>query len=651
MKPKVLVTTTTFPRWNNDSRPRFVYDLCRHLTGNFDIIVLAPHHHGAKYFEIMEGVKVYRFPYFYPKYQALCWGGGILENMRKSWLARIQVPFLFLSELYHVHKLIKREKIELIHAHWLVPQGLIGIVYKKLYGIPLIITVHGVEVFLLKTRPFDSIARFVLNSCDTCTVNSSATKEAVLGITDVKDKLKVIPMGVDLNRFSDGRGIKKRNAKGKTILTVVRLAERKGVKYLISTMPMVLKAHPDTRLVIVGEGPEKEPLMKLSKELGVGENVIFTGGIPNEKLPSFYGSSDVFVLPSIVDSRGDTEGLGVVLLEAMAAGCPAIASDVGGIPDIIENDKNGFLVQQKSPEQLAEKIIILLENKKLREKFKENGLKTVKEKFDWGVIAERFHETYKEAMTNYEYQYGFSGTHRGAMYDIEMRKQKAKKMLAVLDDYYPGKLKTLNVLDIGCSTGIISNFLSKRFGEIMGIDIDEGAIGYAKENYHSDNLNFDIQSAMDLKFPDNSFDVIICAHVYEHVPDASRLLSEIHRVLKPGGVCYFAAGNRLKVIEAHYNLPLLSVIPKPLAHLYLRLLNREGLYYETHYTVWSLRDIVSQFEIIDYTRKVVENPDKYHLTEMVKQGSFKQKIVLGGLKAAYWLCPTYIWLLRKRKDD
>lgn len=253
-------------------------------------------------------------------------------------------------------------------------------------------------------------------------------------------------------------------------------------------------------------------------------------------------------------------------------------------------------------------------------------------------------------MTYYDYQYGFSEAHPDTVYDVQEKEQKAKKILSVLDDYYSGELDKLSLLDIGCSAGIISHVLSKRFRRVIGIDIDEPSVKFAKKNYHSNKVQFSIQDGISLGFPEHSFDVVLCAHVYEHVPDSSLLLAEIHRVLKPDGICYLAAGNRLKLIEPHYKLPLLSVIPKPLANLYLRVLKRGDFYYEKLLTLWKLQALVYQFEVIDYTLEIIENPHRYYATEMVGHGSLKQKIATWVSRTAYWLCPTYIWLLRKHKD-
>lgn len=247
-----------------------------------------------------------------------------------------------------------------------------------------------------------------------------------------------------------------------------------------------------------------------------------------------------------------------------------------------------------------------------------------------------------------EYQFGFSEAHHAEMYDIEGRRRKADKIISVLEDYFQGSLHNLILLDVGCSTGVISQKLSHRFRTVVGIDIDEPAVEFARKNSEAGNLHFAVQDSMNLGFPDEAFDVVVCAHVYEHVPDPRRLMSEINRVLKPGGICYFAAGNRLNIVEGHYKLPFLSVIPKPLAHLYLRILRRGSFYYENHFTLWGLRRLVSGFEIIDYTNKIIRDPERYFATDMIKRGSLKQKVSLMLLKVAYWLCPTYIWLLRKR---
>lgn len=250
-------------------------------------------------------------------------------------------------------------------------------------------------------------------------------------------------------------------------------------------------------------------------------------------------------------------------------------------------------------------------------------------------------------MSQDNYQYGYSKLHADTMFNIDMRNTKANKIISVLEDYHDLDLKSLTLLDIGCSTGIIANLLSARFKQVIGIDIDDQAIAYATENFQSENLQYKVEDAMNPNFEKGSFDVIVCNHIYEHVPDYNKLLSSIHNLLKPGGVCYFAAGNRLNLIEGHYMLPFLSMLPKPVAHLYLRILGKGKIYYENHLSLWGLKKLVSRFDIIDYTIKVIANPKKYGLTDIVKENSLKQRIGSSVLKRIYWLCPTYIWILKK----
>jgi 2-polyprenyl-3-methyl-5-hydroxy-6-metoxy-1,4-benzoquinol methylase len=176
------------------------------------------------------------------------------------------------------------------------------------------------------------------------------------------------------------------------------------------------------------------------------------------------------------------------------------------------------------------------------------------------------------------YQYGFSDSEAG-VFDVVGRERKAKTMIAILSDYFKQPLGDLALLDVGASTGIIDNYLAQSFNNVTGLDIDESAIKYAVQTHHKKNLTFYVADAMKLPFSKPCFDVVICSHVYEHVPDATQMFDEIFRVLKPRGICYFAAGNRLMWNEPHHNLPLLSVLPRPLAHVYMRFSGKGEYYY------------------------------------------------------------------------
>lgn len=161
---KILVTASTFPRWENDTEPPFVFLLSTHLAQlGHKILVLAPHFKGAKFHEQMENIEVYRFPYFFPfSFQKLCYEGGIVANMKKSILAKLQAPLLCISEFIYMIFLIIKEKPDLIHAHWIVPQGLVGSLVSKLLSIPLAITAHGTDIYSYQKGIFKKLSGFAL---------------------------------------------------------------------------------------------------------------------------------------------------------------------------------------------------------------------------------------------------------------------------------------------------------------------------------------------------------------------------------------------------------------------------------------------------------------------------------------------------------
>ena len=256
-----------------------------------------------------------------------------------------------------------------------------------------------------------------------------------------------------------------------------------------------------------------------------------------------------------------------------------------------------------------------------------------------------------EPVVEYQENYTDNPVARKNMYDEEGRAAKAAKIVAVLRDHI-GDLSQLSILDVSCSTGLMPRCFSPHFARVTGIDIDEGAVAFARQNNDLGNVEFHVKDALNTGFADDSFDVVVCNQMYEHVPDAEQLLIEIRRILTPGGVCYFGATNRLKVIETHYGrLPFLSWLPKPLAHRYLKLLGRGDRYYETLHTYWTLQRLCKDFEVTDYTVDVVRDPARFAAEDTLASGGLQQWLALLLLRIAYWFSPGYIWLLRKPVSD
>ncbi len=149
----------------------------------------------------------------------------------------------------------------------------------------------------------------------------------------------------------------------------------------------------------MGDGPETNILMSQAKRLGVMDRTIFCGTVPEKELPYFYAIADVFILPAIIDSKGDTEGLGVVMLEAMASEVPVVASRVGGIPEALNYGKAGMLIEQKKPQQIAETVISILTDEKLRKSLSRKGREWVINNFSWDKLATQISEIFKSSLT------------------------------------------------------------------------------------------------------------------------------------------------------------------------------------------------------------------------------------------------------------
>ena len=395
----ICMLTSSFPRYPGDSAGVFVSDLSCYLSQRGCIVsVLAPHDYGSKMSDIQGNLIVKRFRYFFPeKYQKLCYGSGIVKNLKTEPISLIQVPIFILSQLVSAIKILKNKKIDIIHAHWSFPQGLIGLLCKYLHNIPYIVTIHGSDIYGLNYPILSNINRLVLRHAAACTVNSEETARVTNRLSGLKN-IQIVPMGVDTELFNNKKRKLSPNSnctRRKSILFAGRLIDWKGVDFLLMAIPIILNKFPKTTLRIVGNGPERLRLEQKASDLGIENNVLFLGQIPHNELVDYYSMADVFVLPSNKKEAGETEGLGVVLLEAMACNIPVVGSNVGGIPSIVKHEKTGLLAKPGDPEDLSKKICILLENEDLRDHVIENARQMVLEKFTWETIADKFISIYE----------------------------------------------------------------------------------------------------------------------------------------------------------------------------------------------------------------------------------------------------------------
>jgi len=400
----VLVTASTFPSRPDDGSPRFILDLAESLATYWNVTVLAPHLPGAARQERVNSIDIRRYSYFLPRsLQRLTpsRGRGMRENVRESRLARLQsLPFI-LCQALAVRRLVRCKAVDVINAHWLIPQGLAAAMAISNNNGPrrsrprLVLHIHAGDVYLLSRIPLGArIARYIVRRADAVFADGSHVRETLNQLLGFDSEAVLQPMGVHTERFQDRPASAEANPGEVSypagfLLTVGRLVEKKGTIYLIRAMTRVRSEHPGIGLVVIGDGPERPRLEEEARRLDIAHAVRFLGARPHADVVESLQKCRAAVVPSIMDSRGETEGMPTTVTEALAAGAPVVASAVAGIPDVIEHGTNGWLCAEQDPESLADAILACLsvDRASMTIRARESA-----RQYDWNKVASNYLE-------------------------------------------------------------------------------------------------------------------------------------------------------------------------------------------------------------------------------------------------------------------
>lgn len=382
-RPRLLVLTSTYPRWRGDTEPGFVHELARRLTDRFDVTVIAPHAAGAARREEMDGVSVRRFRYAPVCLETLVNHGGMLVNVHRARWKWLLVPCFLLGQGGAVLGMLRHWRPAVVHAHWLLPQGLLAACVVG--EVPLLVTSHGADLFGLRGRVAAWMRKCVIHRVAALSVVSEAMRQRVQ--EDVPGiQAEVMPMGVDCEgRFSPDASTREEE----TLLFVGRLVEKKGLRHLIEAMPVILESRPGVRLDVIGTGPCRAELDQQVAVLGLQEHVRFLGGLSQDALPWHYRHATVFVAPFVEAGNGDQEGLGLVVAEAMACMCPVLVGDVAAVRDLV-SDATGVRVDASDRGGLASAIVDLLQDKPRGDKLAREARRHVLRNYAWPAVADRY---------------------------------------------------------------------------------------------------------------------------------------------------------------------------------------------------------------------------------------------------------------------
>ena len=368
---KILMLNYEFPPIGGGASP-VTYYLCRELVKlGVEIDVITMNYTGLKKFEKIDGINLYRVP--------------CLRSKKE--ICHTHEMFSYdISAFFFVLKLMKKNRYDINHTHFIIPCGLVSYLLKKFNGIPYVITSHGSDVpgynpdrFSLQHKLLKSIWGRIVKNANQIITPSNDLKNLILRNIDT-DNITVIPHGFYFEDF-------KPRKKQRKILLVSRLFKRKGFQYFLEA---IKDLDMDYEINIIGDGPYKEELMKKAKE--VKPKVNFVGWLDNrsQEYKKFFEESSIFVFPS------SQESFGVVLQEAMAAECAIITSNITGCTEVVGN--TGILVNPKNPGEIREALLMLIENDNLRERLGKKARKRVEEKFSWKEIASRYLNIYKDIL-------------------------------------------------------------------------------------------------------------------------------------------------------------------------------------------------------------------------------------------------------------
>jgi glycosyltransferase involved in cell wall biosynthesis len=390
----IIVMSSVYPQTADGHHGSFVREAILRLqpTG-VNFTVFAPAYEASQSY-VLDGIEIHRFRYFFKQFENLV-RDGAPTKLQKQPLYLLVAAFYIVLGTWQLYWVCRKKKPDLVQVHWPFPHGVMAWPVCKLLGIPMVFSFHGAELLMANKFGFvGAMLGWLTPTAKAVTTNSSFTQGLVKKIYD--GPTMVIPYGLTIEAKKPQE---RESGSLPRLLFVGRLDERKGLKYLLDALTIVLEKQP-VELRIVGKGILEDEIKAQCERLGLQEVIRFLGFVSKDELADEYASCDIFVLPAIVDSKGDTEGLGIVMIEALAHQKPVIASAVGGIVDVIKSNRTGILVPEKDSVTLAKTILELLTDPERSKMLGAEGLKDVQTRFSWSKIIPLWESTFASALNS-----------------------------------------------------------------------------------------------------------------------------------------------------------------------------------------------------------------------------------------------------------
>jgi glycosyltransferase involved in cell wall biosynthesis len=398
---RIVCPTYWYPQHATDTQATYVHDINRHLArrGN-QVTVVTPGDRSLPAKDTFDGVDVIRFPMELPSdltYGRVAQGQVSLLGR----FARLAVMAHYMEAQYRATLSVARERgADVLHAHWAIPTGPAAVLAARRLSVPSVITMHGGDVYVNPEQGYDFPTRWyvrpplrwTLNHADALTAITEDCRQHALRAGAPERRIRLIFNGTDLSRFSpSANGNRVDPYFGSQMIFACRqLFPRKGIRFLVEAVAQLKPRFPELKLVLAGDGFERPALAKLAEELGISEDVTFLGWVPNVTLPDYYRAAAISVVPSL------EEGFGIPAAEAMGCEVPVVASDAGGLPEVVEHGVTGLIVPRGDTGALAQAIGSLLADPDRRRRMGAAGRERALRLFDWDRSAEQFERLYLE---------------------------------------------------------------------------------------------------------------------------------------------------------------------------------------------------------------------------------------------------------------
>ncbi|HKH82214.1 MAG TPA: glycosyltransferase [Gemmatimonadales bacterium] len=398
---RIICPTYWYPQYASDTQATYVHDINRHLVRRgHSVTVVTPGDPSLSREDMFDGVRIVRFPLNLPADLTY----GRVAQSRVSWLGRFARVAVMANYLEAQHRAIMAEaresRTDVIHAHWAIPTGPAAVLAARKLGVPSVITMHGGDVYVNPEQGYDfptrwyvrPALRWTLRHAGALTAITEDCRQHALRAGAPDEHIRLVFNGTDLRRFSPGENGSAPDLQfGPNMIFACRqLFPRKGIRFLLEAAAQLKPKFPDLKVVLAGDGFERPELARLAGDLGIGSDVTFLGWVPNADLPPYYRAAAVSVIPSL------EEGFGIPAAEAMGCEVAVVASDAGGLPEVVEHGVTGLVVRRGDSGALAQAIGSLLADPARRRMMGQAGRQRALRLFDWDRTAEQFEQLYAE---------------------------------------------------------------------------------------------------------------------------------------------------------------------------------------------------------------------------------------------------------------